>query len=67
MTTGGRKMQEDGQLSLAPESCLQRHSRCRAETGRATTTSNCTPKGPRLLTDEQMKIVWDKNLCLQCL
>jgi len=25
-----------------------------------------TPRAPRLLTDEQMKIVWDKNLCLQC-
>jgi hypothetical protein len=25
-----------------------------------------TPRVPRLLTDEQMKIVWDKNLCLQC-
>jgi len=25
-----------------------------------------TPRAPHLLTDEQMKIVWDKNLCLQC-
>ena len=23
-------------------------------------------RGPRVLTDEQMKIVWDKRLCLQC-
>jgi hypothetical protein len=27
---------------------------------------NRPQRGPRVLSDEQMRIVWERNLCLQC-
>jgi hypothetical protein len=34
--------------------------------GRGANNRNRPQRGPRVLTDDQMRIVWEKNLCLQC-